>query len=169
MTVLKETIEEMSARPGFCLTEGGALLSVEAAREKGYHVVEPAAKVDPQEAYRAAVMALPEAKTRPRAAARIADLHNERSMPIGRVSTFMRSLPEELIDAETGAPVPKAAPIDERQLRRRCELKLAGLAASSARMSEEYKQISFALSSAERLNLRISRMLTSMGVDPAKV
>ncbi|WP_166146183.1 hypothetical protein [Methylosinus sp. RM1] len=103
-----------------------------------------------RERYADAIMSLPEAKSRPRAAKKIAEVHNAKSLPPHKASALLASLPAEISGNITTTSIrehgkPK---MTNAELRRLVEVRLAGMSASrmtTPEKAEEARRLSYAL------------------------
>jgi len=108
-----------------------------------------------RQSYRAAVLALPEARERRKAAATIAEVYDAKSLPLHRARAMLGSLQ---IETRPVAPQPSAAELRERDriMTRRVELRIVALETNAAngRLSdtrrrsaaEERRKLAYALS-----------------------
>ncbi len=103
--------------------------------------------------FRAAILALPEAKERPRGAARLVELYSVKSLSLDRASTILGGLPLETGNAaaptSNHAPSAKAGIHIEHTMQRRIELMVAGLSQKGQhdpQAREEAKKLNYALS-----------------------
>lgn len=127
--------------------------------------------------YSAAVRALPEAAERPKAAARIAELHNAKSLPLHRAAALLASLPSEIAETredEAQAAEQRAARAQEQMgapdLKRRVELRIAALGHRADKGDEaarsESRKLAYAMSIvAQSPNTSVTTALKLAGAD----
>jgi hypothetical protein len=181
------------ANPAFCIMPTGVRVTRASATAQGYIVkdanaigrdightgetlkdfaksfdraIELASRSAEQTTYLASVLALPEAKTRPSAAARLGASYNATQMPIDKAQAFLRGLPEE-----SSAPVVTArtAVNDIQDFRRKVELRLAALSLNAkhgnVRANREAMKLSYAMRAFDQGGVTLQNALSASGLD----
>ncbi|WP_424362976.1 hypothetical protein [Methylocystis parvus] len=131
-------------------------------------------------AYAAAVAGLPEAAERPKAAARIAQIHDAKSLPLHRASALLASLPSEAAEAreaEIKAAEQRRAQAESQgpqSLKRRVEIRVAALSLRADKGDEgarsEQRKLQYAMSIvAQSPSTPLSTALTLAGANVAAI
>jgi hypothetical protein len=123
-----------------------------------------------QTSYMASVLALPEAATRPAAAAKLGASCNEDNVPLAQAQAFLRGLPEETVPvASVSHAVAAAAQADMQLFRRKAELRVSMLAVNAskgnAKAGRDAKKLSLALRIFDETGVTLGEALSVAGLD----
>lgn len=129
--------------------------------------------------YIGSILALPEAQSRPIAAAKLASLYSEKSMPVAKAAIFLRSLPTEdgarVTINETEPSMSNALPAhtDAATFKRKIELRFAAMAQRADHgdlgAKSEAKRLGYAVKLINTTNMNPIAALQSAGVEPATI
>ncbi len=148
-----------------------------AARERALYLETPAGRAEALRAsteqanaeYAAAIMSLPEAQDRPRAATKMALAYSAKSMPVNRAKLFLAGLPEE----PTETANPKVNVMADPTLKRRAELRLAALSQRADQgdldARAEAKRLKYALKVNAETTLSLPASLEMAGANVAAI
>jgi hypothetical protein len=170
-----------ASNPALCTLPSGESISRERAKLRGFQISDAPAphiasrieatlsrRLVEADSYHTAIMGLPEAADRPKAAAKIASIHNATSLPLHRAKAMLASLPIE--QKEKPMSNTRATIDAEKIITRRVEIRAAALAHranlgdDSAR--SESRKLNYALSiKAQSPQTSIMTALQQSGAD----
>lgn len=129
--------------------------------------------------YIGSILALPEALSRPIAAAKLAALYSDKSMPVAKAAIFLRSLPTEdgarvtINELEPSMSHAIPAHTDAATFRRKIELRFAAMAQRADHgdlgAKAEAKRLGYAVKLINSTNMNPIAALQSAGVEPATI
>ena len=171
----------LEGTPSVCTLPNGNRLETHLAIARGYEIADrsklggtvPSAvkrKTDISDriAYLEAIEALPEARSRPAAAAELWSKHTAATMPIERAASFLRGLPAETKPAV--ATKSKLSAEDIARFKRKTELRIVGLTMKAERGGNhaarvEARQLQEALGIRERTKCGFADAFSAAGLD----
>lgn len=176
-TKMKEkTVYTLSGIPSVVQFGDGTRMPTKRAIAEGYKVFEfgtnreLSGEQPNTQTYAEKLAALPEAKARPAAAARLAELSTEKTMPLERAASMLRGLPEEKLAATpkvVQSNVRTAA--DTAVVRRKTEIRVAALSQSAANGShaaaDEARKLRYALDIQSQTGCRMGDAFNSVGLN----
>lgn len=171
---------------GLCCLPGGDVVTVEAAREKGFtvsaapSVTSAAARVPSLSrqteapaapkamTFRELVAALPEAQDRPAAAYALADQNEHNPIQLSAVASLLRGLPLET-DTMPDKSTPTITAADQAIFKRKAELRVAGLTLmgqhGNGAASTEARRIREGIALSERTGMSYGQSFATVGLD----
>lgn len=170
MTVVRERTAEIAPKaieksPQLTMSQKVARQAAERERERSDYI--------------GSILALPEAQSRPIAAAKLASLYSDKSMPAAKASIFLRGLPEEtgaritINEQEPSMSYAMPTNTDTATFKRKIELRFAALAqrANHGDMGAkaDAKKLGYALKLIDTTNMNPIAALQSAGVEPATI
>jgi hypothetical protein len=127
--------------------------------------IELGSRTQTQAAYLSAILALPEAKSRPSAAARLGASNTEAKLTVAQAQAFLRGLPEE-----SAPPAPAASMTEDmRVFRRQAAIRISMLTFNASNGNKAAGREATKLSNAMRVfdegGISLQQALTSAGLD----